>query len=356
MIIICYSLFALFFTKSLQSLNIYSNKRFNEWTFVTAHNSNLNWEDSRVLPELANQNVGIDKQLSYGVRGFMFDIDWKVCSVLERIFNSCTCEGICMCHGRCDSMFKDGFDIKPFSYFLKKIVNFLNQNSGEIITVFLENYIQDSEKLRSIYESVDNLTDLLFEPFDWNVTDIGWPKIVDMLKANKRLLIIDDEKRGFHADFIPGIIRSRDFVLQNHYEWTKDRYEWSFLKHDNNSNSKTNATILMPKCFSLHNSFGRPLWNEKRPLNLTSREHEYQPMNGEKLFLFNNFYGIQISSIGIDPLTLKLVNDKEYIMKRVVERCNNGTNGIRPTHIALDFISKYDVQNILNLFNNQTVN
>ena len=94
MIIIYYSLVILVFIKNLQSLNTYSNKRFNEWTFVTAHNANLNWEDSRVLPELANQNVGIDNQLNYGVRGFMLDIDWKVCSVFEKIFNSCSCEGV----------------------------------------------------------------------------------------------------------------------------------------------------------------------------------------------------------------------------------------------------------------------
>ena len=253
-----------------------------------------------------------------------------------------------MCHGPCDSSFgfKDGFNIKPFSYFLKKIVNFLNQNPDEIITLFLENYIKDSEKLLSIYESVDNLTSLLFDPYYWNVTEIGWPRINDMIRANKRLLLIDDEKGAFHSDYIPGVVRSRDFVLQNHYEWTKDKYEWI--------NNKTNATIIMPKCFSLHYIFGKPLWNENRPLNHTSREHIDQPLHGVKLFLFNNFYGIQISNIGIDPITLKLVNDQEYILKRVIERCDPGTNGIKPTLIALDFISKYDVINILTLFNNQT--
>ena len=335
----------------------YSDKRLNEWTWVTAHNANLNWEDSRVLFELANQRVGIDKQLKYGVRGFMFDIDWKVCSVFEKLLNTCSCEGVCLCHGPCDgSLFKDGFSLKPFSYFLKKIVKFLNENPEEIITIFLENYIKETDKLRTIYKNADNLMNLLFDPYYWNVTKIGWPKIVDMVAANKRLLIIDDEKREFHADYLNGIIRSRDFVLQNHYEWTRDKYEWPIVKLDNNntfaSNKTTSATIIMPRCFSLHNVNGKPLWNEKKPLNHKTREHDDQAVNGQKLFLFNNFYGIQISSFAMDPLTLKLVNDKDYILKRVSERCNIGTNGIKPTYIALDFITSFDAKSISNAFNN----
>ena len=346
----------IFYAKNFLALKTYSNKRLNEWTVITAHNANLNWEDSKVLPNLANQKFSIDKQISFGVRGFMVDIDWKVCSAFEKFFKSCSCEGVCMCHGPCDSsLFKDGFDIKPFSYILKKMVNFLKRNPDEIITLFLENYIVDSSKLLSIYESVDDLTNLLFDPYYWNVTELGWPKIADMISANKRLLIIDDEKRGFHVDYIRGLIRSRDFVLQNRYEWTKDKYEWPLAKMKNeslNENNKTSVSIIMPRCCSVHNVQGKPLWDENRPLNHSAKEHVNQVVHGEKLFLFNNFYGIQIAKFIMDPFTLKLMNDKDFIFKRIVERCNAGTRGIKPTHIALDFVNQFEVQNILNHFNN----
>lgn len=71
----------------------YLTKRLNEWTFLTTHNSHVNWDDSSVVTQLTNQDVNIDKQLEFGVRGFMFDIDWKTCSSIESFFKNCKCEG-----------------------------------------------------------------------------------------------------------------------------------------------------------------------------------------------------------------------------------------------------------------------
>ena len=84
-------LFGLFkFTLSKYYLNSY----FNEWTWLTSHNSHLNWHDNSVIYLASNQNLSIDQQLKYGVRGFMLDIDYKKCNDLERLFGSCKCEGI----------------------------------------------------------------------------------------------------------------------------------------------------------------------------------------------------------------------------------------------------------------------
>ena len=71
----------------------YGNKRFNEWTWLTAHNSHLNWHDSSVIGMASNQEMSIEIQLKNGVRGFMFDIDLKTCSSVEIWFSSCQCEG-----------------------------------------------------------------------------------------------------------------------------------------------------------------------------------------------------------------------------------------------------------------------
>ncbi len=73
--------------------NKYGNKTFDQWTWLTAHNAHINWDDSRILEAFTNQYYSVERQLDYGVRGFMFDIDWKDCSGFEAFFGSCRCTG-----------------------------------------------------------------------------------------------------------------------------------------------------------------------------------------------------------------------------------------------------------------------
>jgi hypothetical protein len=196
----------------------YSNRRFNEWTWLVSHNSPLNWVDNNVIHYASNQNSSIDQQLKDGVRGFMLDIDLKQCSDFEKMFSNCNCEGICMCHGECDgSPLKDGFAVKNLEYALRKFTNFLMKNRNEIICIFLENYVIETKDLQKSFSKVKNFNSLVFDPYseEWNVKTKGWPKIIDMIKANKRILIFDDEKRGNHAGEKPGFIRNRDFMIGN---------------------------------------------------------------------------------------------------------------------------------------------
>ena len=37
----------------------------------------------------------------------MLDIDWKICNSVDTFFQSCKCEGICLCHGQCSDSIKD---------------------------------------------------------------------------------------------------------------------------------------------------------------------------------------------------------------------------------------------------------
>lgn len=202
----------------------YSNKRFNEWTWLTAHNAHLNWHDSEVIYIASNQNLSLDEQLKAGVRGFMFDIDHHECSYFEHLLNTCKCEGICLCHGQCSAVnLKDGFSRKPLSYALKKLVNFLTRNKNEIVTVFFEDYIRQTIQLTSLFDRISNFKKLLFNPHEWDVHNNGWPKISDMIRADKRLVIVDDEQRAWHADELNGIVRVRDYFIQNHHEWTVEK-------------------------------------------------------------------------------------------------------------------------------------
>lgn len=133
--------------------------------------------------------------------------------------------GVCLCHGECSSnSIKDGFSMKSFSYAMRKLVNFLTRNKNEIITVFLEDYIVETRVLMDALNRTSKLANLLFNPFapEWNVLEKGWPRISDMIKANKRLLIVEEEKRGLHVNKLNGLIRTRDFFIQNHFDWLPD--------------------------------------------------------------------------------------------------------------------------------------
>lgn len=93
-------------------------------------------------------------------------------------------------------MFKDGFGLKKFHYVLKLIVEFLEQNPEELVTIFLENYIVDVKKMQAVFREVQGFKELVFNPYAANVKEKGWPRIKDMIAANQRILIVDDEQRG----------------------------------------------------------------------------------------------------------------------------------------------------------------
>lgn len=139
--------------------------------------------------------------------------------------------------------------MKSLTYAMRKLVRFLTRNPNEIVTVFLEDYISDTKALMSALNQTTNLTQLLFNPHapEWNVLEKGWPKISDMIKANKRLLIVDEEKRTANANKLNGLIRTRDFLIQNHFQWIVDL-------NDNNSNLIVTNKLKLADLDSLNNS------------------------------------------------------------------------------------------------------
>ena len=302
----------------------------------------------------------------------MFDIDNKACSFFEKLINTCTCEGVCLCHGECtktSNTIKDGFSVKSFDYALKKLVRFLEKNKEEIITIFIEDYIRETKQLQGIFDKIRNFNDFVFNPYStkWNVSRKGWPKIKDMIKANKRLLIVDDEQRGKHAKKRPGITRYRDFFIENHYEWQSTQFEWNvtdllrlnksstleeiLLKNSSLLINQTYIELEMADCFSRQSYKDRPYWNKEFPIEANASLNDDEIINSKKLFLFNHFYGVQAYSSMIHPITVELMNKNEYIMARIKEKCNPATNNKKPNFIALDFIDEYVYDNVIKHFN-----
>jgi hypothetical protein len=85
-----------------------------------------------------------------------------------------------------------------------------------------------------------------------------------MIRKNQRILIVDDEQRAYSAKAPPGMIRSRDFFIQNHFQWFYDKYDWENFNYTDlmpkvsNLTKNNTLSLDMSRCFSTHNINRRP--------------------------------------------------------------------------------------------------
>lgn len=178
-------------------------------TFLTAHNAYANGVDGGFAPPFVNffpnQTRGINQQLADGVRGFMLDIHQ-------------TPDGAILCHNSCTLV------SRPVALWVdvQRMVDFLRSHPDQILTVFLEDYV-DPGVLRSELARVNGLSDVLYRPDRTGVRQNGWPRVADLVAANQRLLIFTDHSRS--ADEAAGLTRD-SFGVMYQREWTVENY-WS---------------------------------------------------------------------------------------------------------------------------------
>ncbi|GAA2251694.1 hypothetical protein GCM10010145_19220 [Streptomyces ruber] len=178
-------------------------------TFLTSHNAYANGVDGGFAPPFVNlvpnQTRGIDRQLADGVRGFMLDIHQ-------------TSDGAILCHNSCTLV---GGPVALWVD-VQRIVDFLERNPGQFVTVFLEDYV-DPSVLRAELARVDGLSDVLYRPDRAGVRENGWPRMADLIAANDRLLLFTDHSRS--ADEAAGLTRD-GFGVMYQREWTVENH-WS---------------------------------------------------------------------------------------------------------------------------------
>jgi hypothetical protein len=159
------------FTDCLSQCNGYNylcNRRYNEVAFLTAHNAFNSSADDFLLP---NQSNGITQQLNEGVRAFMIDV-YDV-SGEPTVYHGSSYLGT-----------------KPLSYDLDQIKNFLDTNTGEIVSIIFESYITSD----ALGIALDNsgLSPYLFT----KDSSLLWPTLQEMIDAGKRLVIFSEENNG----------------------------------------------------------------------------------------------------------------------------------------------------------------
>jgi hypothetical protein len=161
-----------------------ADPRLDQMTFLTAHNAYANGVDGGFAPPFVNlaknQTRGIVQQLNDGVRGFMLDIHQ-------------TPDGAILCHNSCTLVSKP----VALNVDVQRIVDFLRDNRGEIITVFLEDYVS-ADVLRAELRKVRGLADVLYRAE--GVPQNGWPTRSQLQAANKRLIIFTDHGKDGRED------------------------------------------------------------------------------------------------------------------------------------------------------------
>jgi hypothetical protein len=281
----------------------FANKYLHEMTFLSAHNSFMNTvEGGKAVAIAANQgDTSTEAQLREGVRAFMIDLHEKDGQAK-------------ICHNLCELPLSEALK-RPKDYalskisgeqstevFLKKIKKFLDDNRGEIVTIQIEDYVNNG-LLRTELDKVQGLRGLMFNPYAENVREKGWPKVGQMIASNKRLLILSN--RSDKKDL--GVGFDQDFTVENY---------WS-----------------MSKAIVLTDAECKTRWDH---IPLDKSEARFQ-----RLFVMNHFRDI--------PLTGKLSNDNKYntLRDRVTKQCMPKTKGRKPNFLAVDYATNGDARRVV---------
>ncbi|KQX50019.1 hypothetical protein ASD33_15425 [Streptomyces sp. Root1304] len=185
-----------------------SERTFDQMTYLTTHNSMSNTEQDAGHIIAPNQPHSILTQLNDGVRGLMVDVYDQ--------------EGrIVLCHKPdCATATRQAMTVP-----MGEIGSFLRSRPGEIVTIFMEDHVSGAQlrtALAGLFgERNDNgtvktagtLSDLVFDPREWNVRTRGWPKVQDMINANKRLVMFSqgDDKESL------GVMHDQDWTVENYW-------------------------------------------------------------------------------------------------------------------------------------------
>ncbi|MEV6612882.1 RICIN domain-containing protein [Streptomyces sp. NPDC051051] len=176
----------------------YGNARLDQWSWLTTHNS---YADEGALPP-RNQSRNISQQLDDGVRGLMLDT-YDVSVNPDDPYVD-----LMMCHSTaaCFESFRGG---------LGRVVDFLQANEDEVVTIFLENYAS-RETLTQAFTDVltaKHAQNLLFSPTKYDIDKRNWPLLRTMVADNRRLVVFQDK----WADDVP-VRSSSDGRLM--YTWS----------------------------------------------------------------------------------------------------------------------------------------
>ncbi|KQJ82641.1 hypothetical protein BRADI_5g10177v3 [Brachypodium distachyon] len=176
---------------------------FNRYSWLTTHNSfarlGTRSQTGTAIATAWNQQDTVTQQLNNGVRGLMLDMyDFR--------------NDIWLCHsygGACQNFtaFTPAVDV------LREIEAFLAANPSEVVTIFIEDYVESPRGLTRVFNA-SGLTRYLFPAWRMPKNGGDWPLLGDMVRDNHRLLVFTSRSAKEASE---GFAHEWRYVVENQY-------------------------------------------------------------------------------------------------------------------------------------------
>ncbi|KAG9286778.1 hypothetical protein G9A89_012328 [Geosiphon pyriformis] len=170
------------------------SKSYQEVSYATAHNA---FAVGKYVA--ANQNFDLTIQLKDGVRAFMFDAHEPI--------NGTDLQAIELCHQSCKLL-----DMGNLVKTLEKILDWLNSNPNEVITILWENFDKIAPaRFQNAYQQAGLL------PYLYTRQDPKqpWPTLQSIINSGKRVVNFIDT--GADAN-VPWLMSEYDYVFETPFE------------------------------------------------------------------------------------------------------------------------------------------
>ncbi|KAK7386436.1 hypothetical protein VNO78_26660 [Psophocarpus tetragonolobus] len=176
---------------------------FNRYSWLTTHNSfaqsGIKSDTGSFIITTTSQEDTVAQQLNNGVRGLMLDLyDFR--------------NEIWLCHsfkGKC----YDATAFKPAINVLKDIQTFLETNPSEIVTIFIEDYVESPQGISKLFNDA-GLSKYLFPLSRMPKNGEDWPTVDDMVQQNQRLILFNSKLSKEESE---GLAYQWTYVVENQY-------------------------------------------------------------------------------------------------------------------------------------------
>ena len=254
-------------------------RTYDDFTFAETHNAYSTVEDKFLIG--VNHYTGLQSQWEDGIRAFMVDSH-------HRAYDNTTADDVSFCHGTGQFFHPCQFGIVAAFDWIRLLDSLMNNSSGDIVTLLIENYVPAAH-LSHLF----NETGMSRRVYTHTLGD-PWPSLGDLALAGTDLVVFWEQAQDHDFPWL------HDFGV---FSWTTDYAEDSPDEMD---------------CTVYRGDGSQPVWH------------------------LNNWL---TSSFGLpDPVRAGDVNDYETLLRRSIECWEKMDD--RPTFIAVDYWEEGEVTNV----------
>ena len=254
-------------------------RTYDDFTFAETHNAYSTVEDKFLIG--VNHYTGLQSQWEDGIRAFMVDSH-------HRAYDNTTADDVSFCHGTGQFFHPCQFGIVDAFDWIRLLDSLMNNSSGDIVTLLIENYVPASH-LSHLF----NETGMSRRVYTHTLGD-PWPSLGDLALAGTDMVVFWEQTQDHDFPWL------HDFGV---FSWTTDYAEDSPDEMD---------------CTVYRGDGSQPVWH------------------------LNNWL---TSSFGLpDPVRAGDVNDYETLLRRSIECWEKMDD--RPTFIAVDYWEEGEVTNV----------